>query len=147
MSDLIAAAVAFAAQCHAGQTDKAGKPYIFHPLRVMLRLEGEAKQIAGVLHDVVEDCGVSLSEIAVRFGEPIAVALDALSRREGESYTDFIERCGQNDIARAVKWADLADNMDLSRLTEITDADRQRVEKYRAARNRIVQMMGEAKAA
>ncbi len=140
-------AIAFAAAAHAGQVDKAGKPYILHPLRVMLRMEGVERQVVGVLHDVVEDCGVSLDEISVRFGEPVAAALDALSRREGESYDDFIERCGANDLARSVKWADIRDNSDLSRLDKITGADLQRVEKYRKASNRLTAIAMETQSA
>lgn len=131
------AAIALAAEAHRGQVDKAGRPYILHPLRVMQKLDSEPKRIAAVLHDVVEDCGVPLAKLAVCFGEPIAVAVDALTRREGESYADFIERCGVNDIARAVKLADLCDNMDLSRLPEVTDRDRARQTKYRRARDRL----------
>jgi hypothetical protein len=48
-------AIALAACAHAGQVDKAGQPYILHPLRVMLRLSGADERIVAVLHDVVED--------------------------------------------------------------------------------------------
>lgn len=131
------AAISLAALYHAGQVDKAGQPYILHPLRVMLKLDWASARIAAVLHDTVEDTNLSLDQIRGAFGETIAGAIDALTRREGEGYEDFIERCGANQIARAVKWADLCDNMDLSRLPEVTAADRERNEKYRKARDKL----------
>ena len=131
------AAIAFASECHAGQTDKGGHPYILHPLRVMLSLEDEERRIAALLHDTVEDCGVSLSLIRERFGDPVAEAVDALTKRSGETYVQFIERCGANDIARDVKLADISDNSDLSRLKHVTATDLARIEKYRAAAARL----------
>jgi guanosine-3',5'-bis(diphosphate) 3'-pyrophosphohydrolase len=131
-------AIILAAYAHRGQVDKAGQPYILHPIRVMLKLEAEDKRIAAMLHDTVEDCEVELGEIRTNFGPAIADAVDALTRREGESYMDFIERCGANDIARAVKWADLCDNMKLERLgREPTNEDAKRQMKYQKARDRL----------
>ncbi len=132
------AAIALAAEAHAGQVDRGGQPYIFHPLRIMLKLDSEAKRIAAVLHDTVEDCGLELGLIKRRFGAEVAEAVDALTRREGESYMGFIERCGANEIARAVKWADLCDNMKLERLgREPTIEDAKRQQKYQKARDRL----------
>lgn len=133
-------AIALAAEAHRGQVDKGGQPYILHPLRVMLKLDSEAKRIAAVLHDVVEDCGIGCGEINARFGEEVAFAVDALTRRKGEDYHAFIERCGANDIARSVKWADLRDNCDLSRLSKITPTDIARVQKYERAIERLNQL-------
>ena len=136
------AAFALACEAHAGQVDKGGHPYILHPLRVMLRLHEEEERIAAVLHDTVEDCGIELNLIRQRFGNAVADAVDALTRREGETYDDFIGRCGTNSIARSVKRADISDNMDLRRLPVVTPADRVRVEKYRAALRRLDAMAG-----
>ena len=133
-------AIALAVQAHRGQLDKGGAPYILHPLRVMLKLEGEERQITAVLHDTVEDCGIELALIRHRFGVNVAEAIDALSRREGESYMEFIERCGANPLARSVKWADIADNMDLSRIPNPTAEDRARREKYWKASDRLTAM-------
>ena len=48
-------AIEIAVKAHAGQTDKAGAPYVLHPLRMMLRMHSETDMMAAVLHDVVED--------------------------------------------------------------------------------------------
>jgi GTP diphosphokinase / guanosine-3',5'-bis(diphosphate) 3'-diphosphatase len=48
-------AIAIAAQAHQDQYDKAGAPYILHPLRMMLRMSSETEMMVAILHDVVED--------------------------------------------------------------------------------------------
>lgn len=128
-------AITIAAQAHAGQVDKAGKPYILHPLRVMLRVEGASEQIAAVLHDVVEDSSVTLAQIAAEgFAPEVLAAVDALTKRPGESRLDAARRAAANTIARAVKLADNAENSDLSRIPNPTQRDRERLEEYRQVR-------------
>jgi (p)ppGpp synthase/HD superfamily hydrolase len=132
-------AIELAVQSHAGQVDKAGEPYILHPLRVMMACKSEPGRIAAVLHDTVEDTGLELSLIAHRFGSDVANAVNALTRRDGESYQAFIERCALDPIARTVKLADLADNMNLDRLTrELTIEDARRQQKYAKAREYLL---------
>lgn len=144
MDDYLEEAITLAAQFHRGQVDKGGHPYILHPLRVMISVVGRDCQIAAVLHDAVEDCGLELGLIKKKFGPVIADAVDALSRRRGETYSDFIERCGQNEIALPVKWADLTDNSELSRLCRLpTDEDWRRVDKYRRAKDRLFEIASE----
>lgn len=104
-------AIKMAVDLHAGQVDKTGQPYILHPLRVMLALDAEIDRIAGVLHDVVEDCGVGCGDILALFGEDVWAAVMALTRDDGESYEDFIVRAKANPIARRVKIADINDNL------------------------------------
>ena len=127
-------AIALAATAHAGQTDKAGAPYILHALRVMLRCETNEERMAAVMHDMVEDCGWTLDQLrAEGFPEPVVEAVDAVTRRDGETYEDFVLRARLHPIGRRVKLADLADNSDLSRLPEVTPRDQARLEKYRRA--------------
>ena len=131
-------AIVLAAQSHRGQVDKAGAPYILHPLRVLLRQKDEAGRIAAVLHDVLEDAGITIEFLRERgYSEEVLRALDALTRRAGESYAEFIERAAGNPLARRVKLADLADNMDASRLPDVTEKDRERLARYRAAWERL----------
>ena len=130
-------AVILAATLHKGQKDKAGAAYIFHPLRVMLRLQTEEEQIVGVLHDTLEDCNISPEELRVHgYNKNILEALDFLTKRpeEEEDYNVFIERINQGpELARRVKIADLRDNMDLSRFSHPTEKDYRRKEKYERA--------------
>lgn len=126
-------AISIAAEAHAGQRDRAGKPYILHPLRVMLAVPAyEDAQIAAVLHDVLEDCPEWTRDRLAAEGLSTAAldAIDAVTRRSGEEYTDFIARAGRNAIGREVKLADLRDNLDMSRIQEPTEADWDRHNRY-----------------
>lgn len=129
-------AIAIAAMAHEGQVDKAGMPYVLHPLRMMLSVDTPDARMAAVLHDVVEDTGVTLERLrAEGFPEVVLGAVEALTKRpeEEDDYDAFIRRVAPNPLARKVKLADLRDNSDLSRIAEPTDRDRQRIEKYRRA--------------
>jgi len=132
-------AVALAATVHSGQTDKAGAPYILHPLRMMMKMKTVETQMAAVLHDVVEDCGVTPALLAYEgFPASVIEAVGALTKRiidgSEEPYEEFIRRAAQNPIARLVKLADLEDNMDLSRIAHPSEKDHRRVKKYMAAK-------------
>lgn len=127
-------AIVIAAVAHTGQVDKAGMPYILHPLRMMLTLSTMEERIVAVLHDVVEDSEVSLDDLRRDgFSGEILAAVDAVTRRPEESYEEFVARAALNPIGREVKRADLEDNSDLSRIPEPSERDRARVEKYRRA--------------
>jgi len=52
---LLERAIEIAVTAHKDQVDKAGKPYILHPLRLMFKMQTENEMIAAALHDVVED--------------------------------------------------------------------------------------------
>jgi (p)ppGpp synthase/HD superfamily hydrolase len=127
-------ALALAATAHAGQLDKAGQPYILHPLRVLLRLAGPEARIVAALHDVVEDTPVTLDDLRREgFSRAVVEAVDALTHREGESYEAYVRRAAANSLARQVKRADVLDNLDATRLVNPTPADLRRLEKYRGA--------------
>lgn len=131
-------AIEIAARAHAGQVDKAGAAYIFHPLRLMLAVQLPYERMAAVLHDVVEDTTVTLADL-VNEGFPSEVidAIDSLTKREGEGRLDAAERAAGNPIARVVKLADVTDNMDLTRIAEPTEKDYQRLEEYRQVKRRL----------
>ncbi len=127
-----------AAQAHEGQTDKASEAYILHPLRLMSHCQTNAQRIVALLHDVVEDSPVTLDDLAAEgFPPEIIAGVDGMTRRQGESYEDFIERGAQNPLSASVKRLDLEDNMNLLRLTDLTDQDLARLQKYHAAYRRL----------
>jgi (p)ppGpp synthase/HD superfamily hydrolase len=128
-------AIAIAAEAHAGQTDKAGQPYVLHPLRMMLRVSSLDERIVAVLHDVCEDCpGWTFERIRGEgFPDHIIEALQSVTKRDGEDYESFVRRSAANPIGRRVKLADLHDNSDLSRIAAPSERDLQRIEKYRRA--------------
>lgn len=129
-------ALQISAKAHEDQVDKAGQPYILHPIRVMLRVQTEAERITAVLHDVVEDTEVSLEDLEkAGFSAEILDAVDALTKRREETRLEAAARAVNNPIARVVKIADNAENMDLSRIKNPTEKDFARLEEYRAVRD------------
>lgn len=131
-------ALLIAVKGHKGKRDKAGEPYILHPLRVMIQMDSEEEKIVAILHDVIEDTSCSIEDLRRSgYKEEILEALDAVTRREKESYPRFIKRASKNPLARRVKKADLEDNMNLSRLKELTQRDLKRTLKYHRALNFI----------
>jgi len=123
-------AIAIAASAHQDQLDKNGIPYILHPIRLMLKMESEEQMIAAILHDVIEDTEWTLDQLhAEGFSKRIIDLVDLLSRREPESYAEFIERLRADPVAIKIKLADLEDNMDLTRLPEITKKDISRLKR------------------
>ena len=139
-NERLALARALAAYAHLGQVDKAGNPYISHPLAVSEGVEGEDAKIAALLHDTVEDTFVTNRTIRELFGNVVADAVACLTHRECEDYFDYVRRAGKNPIARQVKLSDLHHNMDLSRLPQVTEKDLKRLEKYKKAQEILLEM-------
>ena len=127
-------AISLAAEAHRGQKDKANAPYILHPLRVMLRMETETDRIVAVLHDVLEDSGVTVRDLQkAGYSEEILEAIKYLTRAKEEEYEQFIERVKGNTLAVKIKIADLEDNLNFERIKEPNEDDLKRYEKYRRA--------------
>ena len=140
-------AIKIAVEAHTGQVDKGGNPYILHPLRVMLSLNSEEERIVGVLHDVVEDCEGWTWERLKDQGcsDKIIEALQSVSKTPEEEaeyrslledeklghYLEFIQRAKANEIGRRVKKADIRDNLDISRIDDITSSDISRLNRYK----------------
>ncbi|ENX41643.1 HD domain-containing protein [Acinetobacter sp. NIPH 2100] len=129
-------AIAFAAQQHSGQVDKANVPYILHPLRVMLNVPSIEHKIVAVLHDVLEDTETSIDDLyRLAFEPQIIEAIIALTKQKGESRIEAAQRTVQNPLARVVKLADITDNMDLSRIPSPTIKDFERMKQYQQVRD------------
>ena len=120
--DMIEKAEKLAREAHKGQKDKVGGEYIEHPLRVSARCTDKKAKIAALLHDTIEDTYVTADYLKeLGFSDEIVEAVLALSRKDNETYAQFIIRASKNKIANEVKIADLEDNMDIRRLDDITD--------------------------
>lgn len=132
-------AIQIAAEAHAGQLDKAGQPYILHPLRVMLHMKSEQERIVAVLHDVIEDTSVTLAQLATEGFSPTVIdAVRALTKLPWESRLAAATRAARNPIALAVKLADNSDNIDMSRIPHPTVKDIARLEEYKAVRDLLL---------
>jgi len=124
-------AISIAVKAHQGQTDKAGEPYILHPLRVMLNFQQEREMITAVLHDVVEDSRFTLDNLRNEgFPTEIVEAVDCLSKRPKEKFDKYILRLKKNPLAVRIKLADLEDNLNVRRLSEVGFKDWARINKY-----------------
>jgi (p)ppGpp synthase/HD superfamily hydrolase len=130
-AQLLANAINIAVNAHSTTLNKDGTLYILHPMRLMLQTDDWKEQVVAILHDVVEDTHVTFGDIELQgYDAEIIDALEAITKRQGEDYTDYIKRVAQNDLATIVKVLDLYDNIDLTRLPEITDYDLKRCFKY-----------------
>lgn len=127
-------AMTMAYEAHHGQKDRSGVPYVFHPARVAGRFTNEAEACVAWLHDVAEDTTVTIEDIRLAgFGAAVCDALQLLTHDKAVPYMDYVREIAKNPIARAVKLADLEDNMDLERLAVVDEAAEKRLEKYQAA--------------
>ena len=119
-------------EAHKNQVDKSGLPYVFHPFHVAEQMTDEATTIVALLHDVVEDTDYTLEDLAAEgFGKDILEAVALMTHEDDVPYLDYVAKLKDNPIARAVKLADLAHNSDLSRIGEVDDETRERLEKYK----------------
>jgi (p)ppGpp synthase/HD superfamily hydrolase len=159
---ILAQAVALAARAHLHQVDRSGEPYALHPIRVMLavRAQGlqEVAQAAAVLHDVLEDTEVERGEIE-DVDPDVLRLVDLVTRREWkenrggmmggpgidvvrkEEYAAFIRRACSDPLSRAIKVADIRDN--LSRLDKLTPENREFLTKRYARALAIIAEYGD----
>ncbi len=120
------AAYLFGAQAHEHQTRKSGEPYIFHPVAVALILANMQMDshtlIAALLHDVIEDTGITRDDIAKRFGEDVAHMVDGVSKisqitsddrlkAEADSFRKMLMAMAKDVRVMLIKLADRLHNM------------------------------------
>ncbi|KXB64592.1 hypothetical protein HMPREF3181_01448 [Parvimonas sp. KA00067] len=122
-------ALVISMKAHKGQKDKAGKKYIFHPIKVAMLSKGYKTKIVALLHDVIEDSEVTIEDLSKHFDEDIVLAIDCITKK-GQDYQEYLNIVKNNELARKVKIADLTHNSNLNRLEKITEIDRMRKEKY-----------------
>lgn len=139
----------FAINAHAGQVDKAGNAYINHPLAVARSVSGESPSrrmlmTVALLHDVVEDTPITIDEIRDEFGDDVADTVSPLTRPRNVTYAEYVRHITDNgdDVAIRVKTADLTQNMNISRLPAVSEADKNRVRKrYMPAYVKLVEAL------
>lgn len=135
---LIELALHRALKAYGGKVDKAGMPYILHPLRLAARLDDQISQAVALLHDVIEDSDATEDDLRDDgFPESVISAVVALTRRKGEGYEAFIDRVRVHPLARKIKLLDIEDNMNLLRLNAVSEKDLQRIAKYHRAWKRL----------
>lgn len=139
MSDL-ERALQIAVKYHEGQKDKNGEPYIFHPIRVMMRCTDPTAKIAALLHDVVEDSHLEIADLqAEGFSQEVLDVVSLLTHDPDVSYEDYVEAIATHPLAVQVKLADLEDNSDVRRVREVNEKTLARFKKYLTAYTRLTQ--------
>jgi (p)ppGpp synthase/HD superfamily hydrolase len=131
--EMLAKMLLMATNAHAGQFDRGGAPYILHPLKVMhyLKSDDEELQCIALGHDIIEDTATTYKDLRdAEFTERIIVAIDALTKRLGETYEEYKVRVFANRDAMKVKLCDLRHNTDIRRLKGVRDKDLERMAKY-----------------
>ena len=120
-------ALELAVEKHKNQTDKAGNPYILHPLHVMENVNSKEGKIVAILHDIIEDTDVTEDYLLkIGLSKRIVDAVVALTRSEDMDYQEYIKNLSSNPLAKEVKLADLEHNMDLKRLPTLEEKDLER---------------------
>lgn len=131
--ELLSIALKFATDKHFGQFDKGGNPYIMHPLKVMYMLKSDDEELncIALLHDVVEDCGVTYQDLRdIGMTERVIEGVRGMTKLPSETYDDAMNRIKSNPDSIRVKICDLRHNSDIRRLKGVTEKDIKRIEKY-----------------
>ena len=139
---LLERAIEIAVTAHKEQVDKAGKPYILHPLRLMFKMQTENEMIAAVLHDVVEDTDWTIEKLEDEgFSAEVLTAVNLLTHDKKVPYKKFIEAIKTNKIALKVKLADLEDNLDIKRIAHPKFKDYARIAEYLIYYNELKELV------
>jgi hypothetical protein len=137
MSMTIKKTIRFVVAAHENQFYGAA-PYIVHPYLVARRFSNEKLIKIALLHDVVEDTRVTLDQVKELFGDEISEAVDAITRREGENYDEYIERVCLNRDAARVKICDLEENINSGTFMYPGEYD-QLIERWRPALRKVIE--------
>lgn len=126
-------------QKHSNQVDKAGMPYVLHPLHVAENMKDEVRTTVALLHDIVEDTDMTFEDLEkLGFPQRVIGPLKLLTHNDGVNYFEYIRKVGTDPVAADVKIADLEHNSDLTRLNTVTENDLKRVEKYKKCLNELL---------
>ena len=128
------------------KVDKSGVPYINHLITVEKGVNSYKERIVALLHDVIEDTNKTGCDLMIELGIPydLVKSVERLTRDKNETYSNYINRLLNSDdlIALKVKKADLEHNMDLSRITNPTRKDIDRIEKrYKPAYKKVKEVI------
>jgi len=137
---LLEKAIVIATNAHMGQFDKAGAPYILHPLRVMMRMSTIESKIVAVCHDLIEDTYITLKDLMNEgFPDDIIFSIDCMTKCRGEDYNAYLDRVISDKMASECKLEDMRDNSNIYRLNKIKDKHLKMIEKYHKGALRILE--------
>ncbi len=138
----LAKAIEIAAHAHAERIGEDGEPEILHPLRLMLRLHADDERQVAMLHDVIEDCGLTAADLhAAGFTADVVAAVEVLTGRAGETYDQYVQRVIQLPLAVRVKRADVEEHASFVRRQPVSDEQLLRLGNYQRARAALAAAM------
>ena len=108
-------AMKVAYEAHLGQLDYNDVPYIFHPYHLAEQMDDEVSCTVALLHDVVEDTHLNLSDLEQIFPTQVVEIVRLLTHDEGIDYFDYIRKIKTDSIATKVKLEDLKHNSNEAR--------------------------------
>lgn len=139
MMKLLGDAILLATAAHDGQYDKAGAPYILHPLRVMMRMSTVEGKIVAVCHDLLEDTTVTAKTLVDNgFTDELIFAIDCMTKCPNEVYNDYLNRVISNKLASECKLEDMRDNSNIYRLHKVAQQHLDMIAKYHKGALRIL---------
>ena len=132
-------AIELALKYHKGQIKNGtGEEFALHVLRVMLKMDTEDEKTSAVLHDIIEKTNCTLEDLKQQgFSNKIINTVDALSKRKGENYSDYIKRVKKDTDAVKIKIADLEDNMEFKNIKELTQTDIEKMNRRKKYYNEL----------
>ncbi|MBO7196895.1 MAG: GTP pyrophosphokinase [Clostridia bacterium] len=133
-TDLTKMALKLCFEAHKDQKDKTGLPYVFHPFHLAEQMDDEISTVCALLHDVVEDTEITLSQLRdMGYPDQVIEVLSLLTHADDTPYMDYVREIAKNEVAKKVKIADLTHNSDLTRLDYIDEYAKIRNNKYKEA--------------
>ncbi len=132
LNHLLDTSIEISANVHKGQEDKGGTAYILHPIAVMCRVNDIITKIVAVSHDTVEDSDFTIEDfLRLGFPKEIVDDIEAVTKKDDESYDAYLYRVSQRKRSINVKLEDMEENQDLTRIPNPTRNDKSRVRKYK----------------
>ena len=131
MNRILEATIRLAVSAHAGQMDKGGNPYILHPLHIMDQMDTPDEKCVAVLHDTIEDTSITVETLEAN-GIPEDIISDVvlLTKKDGQTYEEYIMQIKGSSRATKVKLADMRHNSDLTRMHILEEKHLKMIAKY-----------------
>lgn len=137
-------AILLATQAHWGQLDKAGAPYILHPMRVMMRMPTIEGKIVAIGHDLIEDTDVTVKDLVhADWPERCIMAIDCITKCPNETYNEYLDRVISDILASECKLEDMRDNSNIYRLQKVAKHHLNMIAKYHKGALRILEVYPE----
>ena len=133
MKNMLDTMLVIAVNAHSGQFDRAGQPYILHPLKVMHYTNSDDQEIMCIAigHDLLEDTDVTEQDLRdAGISRRVIAGILALTKIPGETHEEYKEKVKKNPDAVIVKMADLRHNSDIRRIKGLTESDIKRTIRY-----------------